>query len=452
MPIFPTYNATQNIKANVAAPARDEAAIPFENQQKIIAAAQKVTQAWSDAQDVMQLTQAKADTTLAIMQQKKAALDDPDRNNAAAHLKSLEKIKSNVVGNISNKLVAQKAEIEIGNDLAIAGMEIDNVFKKKQIDYTRAVDIPNVINGFTDKKINSERGSAVYQDAEYGLHSAVQSWVDNNIITNVEAQKLLSEERKSVISAYFAVDPEGTVERLENKKEFVELTPDERSELLVAGRREVRIAQAQRKENYEITQYVANNRILEGTMTVEEIDGLVALNKADPEQGIPEPRGMLLKAKLNAQISQDVTALGSRAKKYVKAANMVFTNDADRMKAYDAIIDAFDSKEQADELKFLNELIKTADRKKEATVGWNFLKSWLGFKKPDIEKEAAAMSAFVNKIRIGTHPQLAVQEVAYEQEVIDHPALAVNPDAITHIYNPQTGVTPVTATKPGAKK
>jgi hypothetical protein len=83
---------------------------------------------------------------------------------------------------------------------------------------------------------------------------------------------------------------------------------------------------------------------------------------------------------------------------------------------------------------------------------WRGLRTAIGFKKPDVEKETEIIRSFVNKIRTGDEPQKAAQAALYEQQVADHPALVGNPEAISGLYSPSKGTTYLNIKKPKEEK
>lgn len=133
MPDLPVINARRNIVANTAEPLRNEAAQPFQDQQKIIGALETVTQKFSDANDVMQFTKAKSSAQLAIAQQESAAKVDPNPDNAQAHIKAIQDISKSSIDGISNQMVAQKASQEINAEAMISSIKINGMFKEKQM-------------------------------------------------------------------------------------------------------------------------------------------------------------------------------------------------------------------------------------------------------------------------------------------------------------------------------
>ncbi len=137
---------------------------------------------------------------------------------------------------------------------------------------------------------------------------------------------------------------------------------------------------------------------------------------------------------------------------------MVFSNTADRVKAYDAILEAYDGNRTRDEMMYLNELLKGSKMSKNQNTNnalvqvWRGLRTAIGFKKPDVEKEVEVIRSFVNKVRMGDEPQKAAQTALYEQQVADHPALVGNPEAVSGLYSPGKGTTLLNIKKPKEEK
>ena len=130
-PVLPGYNSQRNINANTPEPLRNEATQPFQDQQKILGTMQQITQQWSNANDVMQYTEAKAKNGLLIADIESRANADPDFKNSEKYYKELEDAKKLSTSGISNQEVASKANIEFDTDLAITKMKIAGKKMKK---------------------------------------------------------------------------------------------------------------------------------------------------------------------------------------------------------------------------------------------------------------------------------------------------------------------------------
>lgn len=134
MPDLPVHQSSANISANPIAPFRQgEAAQTAKDDQGVLSTLSDVGQKWSNANDVMQYTEAKAQHGIALEQiQNKAALD-PNYKNADQYKKDLASINQNATAGIDNQEVAGKANAEFKYDTAIADIKITDNFRQKQL-------------------------------------------------------------------------------------------------------------------------------------------------------------------------------------------------------------------------------------------------------------------------------------------------------------------------------
>ena len=109
MPILPVYDAKRNINAIPAAPLENQAAEPWKQAQKATGEVIDVVQKWSDANDVMQYTEAKAKHDLLVADIESRAAADPDFKNSEKYALELQKAREESVKGISNQAVAKKA-------------------------------------------------------------------------------------------------------------------------------------------------------------------------------------------------------------------------------------------------------------------------------------------------------------------------------------------------------
>lgn len=220
------------------------------------------------------------------------------------------------------------------------------------------------------------------------------------------------------------------------------------SEIETRNKAQEVIDRARRRENEERSKFELNARIASRTIREEEIDELVALNQRDPEQGITEDTGRMAKKALYSQITQSV-GLVPGAKKFVKAANLAFTNTSDRVKAYEAILESFTGDRSDVEKAFLNELVGNRDKQTRtysnefgARMGLT-LSNWIRGKKYSIEEQRDILLAYTNQIRLGMAPDKAVNKVLRDKQLAEHPALAGNAKNADRIFTPGKGFTDV---------
>jgi hypothetical protein len=193
MPQLPSYDSSRNIKPQLSAPLRDEAAQMAANQNKITGTITAIAQQWSDANDVMQYTKFKADSETAIARQKAVAEADPNENNWQAHYDALKEIKQNSTGMISNKMVEQKALLELDHSLAVAQIEISSTFKKKQI-LTNEIKLNEYAKTMAVNKSKAPTYAASLQiDDEF--ETTIKKNVVQGLITEAKGRKMIEDYR-----------------------------------------------------------------------------------------------------------------------------------------------------------------------------------------------------------------------------------------------------------------
>jgi hypothetical protein len=376
--------------------------------------------------------------------------------------KRLQDIRSSVLSNIKN----QEAKDEFGKRIDLE--MVNSTFKIKQIGYRKLIDqrkntmfneeLPTITERYLAE--NNPQLKQQYGDQGAALFKGAR---DSGIISREDAGKGYLKWKSELFAQQIKHDalanPQAVLTELEKGENglYKGITQEIRDEGIAKAKIELRRLEALRKDEYDSKMYVLNTRVLQNDVNEEEIDQLVKMNEQNPDFGIPAARGRVLKTALYSQIEKDVKTM-PKAKKYIKAANMVFSNTAERVKAYDAILEAFDGNQTKDEMNYLNELLNgskmsanmnTTNTLKEV---WRGFRTAIGFQKPDIEKEAELIKKYINKVRGGDAPATAAQATLYEQQVADHPALLGNPEAITAIYTPGKGTTYLNAKKPKEEK
>lgn len=213
MPTIPQYNATRNITSTQSAPFRNEVDQNFANQQKIIGTMADIAQKWSDANDVMQYTDAKAKYETSAMDVQTRAYQDQDFNNAPKYIKELEDVKKNSLAGISNKQVAYKLGAEIDHSNRLTGIRIYADAGKKQLEFNRFQFGTN-LDILQSKKISSLT-DAERQDYDRQINELVNSQVNSGIITKEEALKSIYESSKRSIEDILYINPDDGLRAIE---------------------------------------------------------------------------------------------------------------------------------------------------------------------------------------------------------------------------------------------
>lgn len=197
MPIMPTYDSGNNINTAPAGVQRNQVAQPFEDQQKFIGTMQNVTQKLSDANDVMQFTKAKTEIATGIAQQQAMAKVDPNPDNAHLYVKNIQDLTSNALSGISNQMVAQKASEEGNADAFISGININAMFKQKQM---LANDISLEKSGDLAAQNTSDAVSpAMAMKTEHDFLNTIDINYRSGLINEGRAKSLIDNYRMGVV-------------------------------------------------------------------------------------------------------------------------------------------------------------------------------------------------------------------------------------------------------------
>lgn len=238
MPSLPIYNSNRNIQPTTGEPLRNEAAQSFEAGNNLLDQMQRVTQKISTANDEMQLTRFKTSTEKDIALQKSVAQNDPDQYNEEAHLKALKEIKQRYAGTISNKAIEEQAMADLDKSIFIAGLDINNTFKKKQV-LTNEMNLDSLVLSLAQKKSASKTPTqALEVDKE--MFNAIQGNVAKELITEAKGRKLLDDYRLGRVDLDImndgATTKEGSYVYAELKKgqsgAYSDLTDKERADRL----------------------------------------------------------------------------------------------------------------------------------------------------------------------------------------------------------------------------
>lgn len=226
MPVLPSYNSNRNINANVSEPLRQEAEQPFKDQQQIIGTVQAITKQWSDANDVMQYTEAKAKYGTAVADIQSRAAADPDFKNSDKYLKELDQAKKLSMDGISNKQVAGKLGLEFDYENSISAIKITSDSQKKQLAYNKVM-VNSNLNNLINNKINSATPA---EKEHYELQ--IKEILANNISTGTlsleEADTMTYKATKLAYENVVYTNPEKGLEIL---KDAEDLTPEDKYKL-----------------------------------------------------------------------------------------------------------------------------------------------------------------------------------------------------------------------------
>ena len=199
MPSLPIYTSQRNITAQQSQPLRNEASKPFEMNKEVVGAIQNVTQAWSDAHDVMQYTEAKGAYEVGVADVQARAAADPNYKDTKKYYKELEDAKKNSLKGISNKQVLEKLSLEMNFGNQMAGIKIDTNFKQKEVTANK-FNLGQSVEGLQQKKLQASTPAEASQyDSQMQDLLAVN--VATGVVTQAEAEKM--KDDANMLSAEF---------------------------------------------------------------------------------------------------------------------------------------------------------------------------------------------------------------------------------------------------------
>lgn len=144
MPILPTYDSNKNVSPQLPAVIRNEAAVPFQNQQKVLGAVGDVFSAWGKVQDTMQANQRRDNWAKVKAQIEAESAADPAIqlnkdglpeyvDNSGKYFARLHEAKAKILDGMSNKYLANQLRVEFDLEAEISGIGIASDFRKKQL-------------------------------------------------------------------------------------------------------------------------------------------------------------------------------------------------------------------------------------------------------------------------------------------------------------------------------
>lgn len=437
MPTLPIYNAQRNINAGTAEPLRNEATQPFADQQKILGTMQDITKQWSDANDVMQYTEAKAKNGVAIADIESRAATDPDFKNSETYYKQLEEAKKISASGISNQQVASKVATEFDYDSHIAAIKINAGFQKKQIEYNQVMVKTNL-----DTLMQKKLASATPDEAkQYDLQ--VISLIDANLKTGVlspaDADKLLKDSQETSVKYEVYADnatqeKDSTLlkELKDPKGKYSFLDPDTRLKMIEEDQRRIFQNNQTVKRETEVAKDDRFNNIFtkanEGTLTLNDLDNEMAV--PEDKGGIPKKQLLDIRKSLQTRIKSDLETVvdnNTKAGDYLKFVDNFISDETDRQKGREAIVNAFkDNILSPKEAEFLNKLKRESEdiqwsRTKDGMATNNLIPfknaisaihDWFSGTEKHDEKDAAyAVKKLLNGAADGQNPEAIAQQI-----------------------------------------
>lgn len=299
MPTLPIYNSKENLNTQAPAPLssaqpylRDNASQAAKDSQGIINTVADIGQKWSDANDVMQYTDAKAKHTVALASIEGQAAADPDPKNADKYVGMLGDAKDAALSGISNQRVASQADSEFNLDSQITGLKIQSNFRTKQLAINQ-VNVKTNLDSLMQSKLQAPAGSPLAQQYDMQIQNLLKENVAAGTLGPEDAQKMLEESQKTSVQYEIYNDP-STVEKdsallnelKDPKGKYSFLDPKTRLDLI--GESQRRIFQ----NNQSFKKQVDDSQVQRNTDFIGKLANQTATFKdIDQEESIPESQG-----------------------------------------------------------------------------------------------------------------------------------------------------------------
>ena len=226
-PSLPIYNSRNNIQPMQSAPFRQEAGQDAANQNQVLNTVTQIAQKWSDANDVMQATEAKTKYEISSAEIQSRAAADPDFNNSTKYFKELEKVKVDSLKGVANQSIAGQLRLDFERGNAVTAMKIGADFQMKQIQ-AHKINVAQSLDIMQQKRLNASTDIERKQiDGE--MQGLINASLASGVLEPQEAMKL---KEKSTLSAYENMiysNPEFAIEQL---KKAEDLTPKQRENFI----------------------------------------------------------------------------------------------------------------------------------------------------------------------------------------------------------------------------
>ena len=439
MPTFPRYNSTKQPttqQPSVLAPTDNTGAVIAETGQKIGSQVQDITMKWSNTVDTIQKTTAQANFKTGMLDIQNRAANDPDYNNSDSYFKEIEKLRKDSLKGFSSKLAETEAAIEFGYEAKVGQIQIDNLYKKKMIDVgqmnsMRLIDAG--VNNPTDSSLPS-------------IKAELDKQVAAGIFDHKDAYKIFeTSEQKLKFNTFlldFRNDPVATEKKFGKDAYGMDIETAEKA------RSKLKELKTIQREQEGAVFSDMSLRVVTGEIDDEEIEQAIQANKNNPNEGITESHGKQLIAAHYRDVTQRIGV--KQFEKHRKAIDFIFSDSAqDRIKGYEAILEAYSNGLNKDEAGFLQKIIDTKKDivfSNKASSGKKLIEQLFGARTKNVEEETKFLLQYAKRIADGLQPEQAAQATALDVVQKDHPATVADPDLVA-VFTPTKGLKNITKVK-----
>lgn len=308
---------------------------------KVLGAAINFTEKWSNALDTMQKTTVKANTAVSIQRIEQEAALDTNINNYDIYAQKLDKLKNEHIKGFNNKMVEQGASIELDYDINMSKVNIDNIFKKKQI-----VSAQFSLDTDIEASINKQVSNPAIAEAErLRMLATIDENVSSGIISAEDGKKKKDEALKSVVS-YSIYNDAATKEEdslvlseLKKGKNGIYGFLDASDTLSMIQDSQKRIFQNNQtyKRDVEDSQKIRNDNIIEKMLAQD-----LTIKDIEDEEAIPEEQGGMKRSVLNTYKNSVINGINKDLNKMLtEKSDKEPTKRAIEVKKYNDLIDNF---------------------------------------------------------------------------------------------------------------
>ena len=452
MPTLPQYNANRNINANQAAPFRQEATQSAENQNTLLGTMKGIAQQWSDANDVMQGTEAKAKYETSSAEIQARAYADPDFKNTDKYLKELEKAKTESLKGISNQQVAGKLALDFNYGNKLTGIKIGADANVKQMAANK-INVAQSLDLLQQKRLNAMTEVEQKQiDGE--ISGLINAQLKAGVLDYAEADKMLKGAQKTSVqyeiyadTATQEKDSQVLKELKKHNGKYAFLPPDERLDLIEESQRRIfqnnqtfkRADESGKDERFNNIFQKAN----EGTLTLSDLDAEQAAAEAGVVGALDQKQILDIRKGVQSRIKSDLELIvesNSKAENYLEFVDTFINDETDRQKGRELIVKSFkDGILSTKEAGLLNSLKRETEniqwaRQKEDISENNLIpfktsifaiKEAMMMRKSSTEQDSALA---IKKLLSGYDPKNVSSTV---REILDEDAVKRNPNIMT---------------------
>ena len=433
MPVFPRYESQEaiNTKQQVGALAPEDTSYKkYEAMAETGKALGEIGLKFAVASDRRKANEAELGFKTGMDDVIFRAQNDPNPDNQDQYLNEIRQLQET---HSKKKFVFSHSKDEsfsrMGLDAQNGSVQIQNIFRNKEIDAGRATTL-----GLLDMAV--ERGGPGMQSE---IQRLTQEGVQAGLFDRVGAQKLQKEYvkdgRYNQFLSDFRADPIGAEKKFDKDSYGMDVESAERARSKL---KELKAVQREQEGNLYGDMSL---KVMTGEASEREILSEIDANRQNPNEGITEAHGKTLLSSLYKDVTKRIG--NKEFEKHKKAIDFVFSGSSqDRIKGYEAILEAYEDGLTTEDGKFLKKILDTKNDvifAKKVASGQKILETLFGARPKNVQQETQFLLSYAKRIADGASPEAAVRETSLEVVEVDHPASILDPDAAV-VFSPAKGL------------